>query len=237
MAAAPERDNEIDLERVDAYNKQIKQRSEAYQEQMVSSASGPIMLTAVAGALTLMGGIGLTGDPSETAYRVIFTIGSALFVVGILLLRRARARWIYRITKRFSPLRLLAAIGMAVGIVGAGYLIAYLTDIRVFAGVGLFVGLPAALRFYGKHNTAVSITQLGAGTGAGMVPWDQISHIVVTDPAGGSPEIGTRFIPGAEVASLAGLPDHDPSDPSAPQVSVEVQARKLDLVKLGTAVA
>lgn len=83
MAAAPERDGELDLDRLYEYDKKIKQRTDAYHEQAVGSMSAPALLTAVAGALTLMGGIGLTGDPSETAYRVIFTEAEVASVAGL----------------------------------------------------------------------------------------------------------------------------------------------------------
>lgn len=178
-------------------------------------------------AALLIGTLIATLSPNgRTPGLVIVGIGAVLTVPSYLLVRRAWNRTVYRVTRRWSPGLLLAAVGVTAAIVAGAYLIVIVLDgvlgVRVPAVVLIVPGGLLVLRYYLEMRTALQINARGVKLGGVPTLWPSVDRLVLSEGAA-AVTIEMHRRPDAPP------PEHEPGP-------VEIPARKIAPADLVTAV-
>ncbi|TDC74545.1 hypothetical protein E1285_43045 [Actinomadura sp. 7K507] len=149
-----------------------------------------------------------------------------LTVPSYLLLRRAWYRTVYRVTNRWSPRLLLAAVGVTAAIVAGAFLITIVLDevlgVRVPAALLFVPGGLLVMRYYMEMRTALQINALGVKLGGVPTPWASVDRLVLS---------GDAAAVTVEVRRRADAPAQDPGP-----VPVTIPAHKMPPADLVTAI-
>lgn len=157
---------------------------------------------------------------------VIVGVGVVLTVPGFVLVRRARDRQVYRVTRRWSTGLLLAAVGVGAVVVAGSFGIVIgldaLLGVRVPA-VALFVpGGLLVLRYYLDLRTALLVHAQGVVVDGVPTSWAELDQLVLT--------------PGADAVTIEVRRRADAPAPEHGPVAVEVPAGRITAADLAAAV-
>ncbi|MFF0558900.1 hypothetical protein [Streptomyces sp. NPDC004266] len=143
---------------------------------------------------------------------------------------RRAARWErYRVTHPFSARDQAGLWGAIVGVVGLAVLLGWALDMK--GGVVVMAGLPFVISWYENRRTAFQFDAAGARFGTVLLPWSDVTQLVVATPEGGTHTlIGARLRRGASLPAGGTVLAHDPEMPAP--IHVAVLRAKFDLRKM-----
>jgi hypothetical protein len=176
-----------------------------------------MLATAVGGAFTLFGlGITFLSEGGRVPGLVVLVVGVLLLTIGIRGVRRHTRSLKYRLTRPFSPVLFLLAVGATVLFVAGAFVLAWALDMKA---AGLLSAAPALIiPVYMGMRTALIMGRAGIGANGVNLPWSEVAAVAVTHTGAD----------GAEIVIVR-------HDETAERIHAPIQGSKLDLAEFADA--